>query len=63
MAIDEGTISKNMSDEKLDDLVLLVNKLRGKKDEKGEEKVRKSFAMMVTNSITKESSAQTRKMN
>ncbi|KAL2531472.1 Uncharacterized protein Adt_04823 [Abeliophyllum distichum] len=46
---DEGSSNTNMSDEKLDDLVLLVKKWRGfrnnrrfqKKDDKGEEKNKK----------------------
>ncbi|KAL2461603.1 CCHC-type domain-containing protein [Abeliophyllum distichum] len=46
---DEGSSNTNMSDEELDDLVLLIKKLRGfrsnrrfqKKDDKGEEKSKK----------------------
>ncbi|KAL2487444.1 Uncharacterized protein Adt_32200 [Abeliophyllum distichum] len=56
---DEGSSNTNMSDEELDDLVLLVNKWREfrnnrrfqKKDDKGKEKKKRLYAMIVTNPV------------
>ncbi|KAL2505334.1 hypothetical protein Adt_20955 [Abeliophyllum distichum] len=66
---DEGSSNRNMSDEELDDLVLLVKKSRGflnnwrfqKKEDKSEEKNKRSYAMSVTNPVTRELIAQTRR--
>ncbi|KAL2471421.1 UBN2 domain-containing protein [Abeliophyllum distichum] len=67
---DEGSSSMNISDEELDDLVLLVKKWSGfcsnrrfqkKKKKKVKIRVKRLFAMIVTNSVTKESSVQIRR--
>lgn len=68
LIIDEGTTSENMSDEEFDDLDFQVKKWRNfrnnqlpqKKVENGEEKKAKnSFATIMTNQVTRESSFQT----
>ncbi|KAL2542939.1 Uncharacterized protein Adt_03917 [Abeliophyllum distichum] len=59
----------NMSDEELDDIVLLVKKWRGfrnnrqfqKKEDKSKRKIKRSHAMIVTNLVTRGPNAQTRR--
>ncbi|KAL2470618.1 Uncharacterized protein Adt_38754 [Abeliophyllum distichum] len=66
---DEGSSNTNMSDEELDDSVLLVKKWRGfrnnrrfqKKMIKVKRKIRRSYAMIVTNSVIRGSNAQTKR--
>ncbi|KAL2498716.1 CCHC-type domain-containing protein [Abeliophyllum distichum] len=66
---DEGSSNTNMSNEELDDLVLLAKKWRGfqnnrrfqKKDDKCEEKIKISYAMIVTNSVIRRPNARTKK--
>ncbi|KAL2492332.1 Uncharacterized protein Adt_27960 [Abeliophyllum distichum] len=65
----EESSNTNMSDEELDDLVLLVKKWRGfrnnqrfqKKDDKSEEKNKRSYAMIVTNPVIRGPNAPNRK--
>ncbi|KAL2542535.1 Uncharacterized protein Adt_03513 [Abeliophyllum distichum] len=65
---DEGSSNTNMSDEELDDLVLLVKKWRGfrnnrrfqKKDDKGKEKNKKIICHVVTNPVIRGPNARTK---